>query len=93
MKTRSFCAALSVLVLVAAPAMGQPSDSPPVAFAARIAAYAAMHPEIEQQIFARVPLSDLDAGLAAVARFGEAIRAARHQARVIAGDAQHPVLR
>ena len=89
MKTRLTCAALGVLVLVATPAPAQPIDTSRVAFAAQVAAYAAMHREIEQQVFARVPFTDLDAGLAAVARFREAIRAARPHARE--GDFFAPV--
>ena len=71
----------SVLVLVAPSAFAQPIDAARVTFATRVAAYAAMHREIEQQVFARVPYTDLEAGLAAVARFREAIRATRPDAR------------
>jgi hypothetical protein len=81
MKTRFICAALGVLVLVAASATAQPIDSPRVAFAARLAAYAAMHREIAQQVSARVPFTDPEEGLAALARLREAIRATRPHAR------------
>lgn len=89
MKTRMRTIGCLTLVVAAMPALAQPIDSPRVAFAARVAAYAAMHREIERQVFAGVPLTDLDAGFAAVSRFREAVRAARPHARE--GDFFAPV--
>jgi hypothetical protein len=83
MKTGHWTAVVLALAiaLVADGATAQPRDTARIAFAARVAAYAAVHRELEREVFAEVPTDDLAAGLAATARFREELQAVRPDAR------------
>jgi len=81
MKNRFSIVGSIAVVLLAASARAQSIDSARGAFAARVAAYAAMHRELERRVFPGVPAADHNAEPGAVRRLREAIRAARPRPR------------